>query len=118
MSPENDPFNNKRTTSRWPLRRGRKRLPTVRLGGRTPRRGFSLARLCRRVKLRWLKVKYLCILKKLKKYYDSFVRDMLEGSIAMESFHHRMALEASFAIPVMGLSFNPTTHAPNRPVYH
>ncbi|XP_073311423.1 uncharacterized protein [Primulina huaijiensis] len=84
----------------WTLRRGRRRMPTVRLGGKKARRGLFLVRLCRRVKLRWLKLKYLCILKKLKKYYDSFV---LEGSTAMESFQQRMLLEASFAIPVMGL---------------
>ncbi|KAG8380168.1 hypothetical protein BUALT_Bualt07G0165400 [Buddleja alternifolia] len=113
MSSETDPLYNKKpttphhptTTFRWTLRRGRQRLPTVRLGGKKPRRGFFLFRLCRRAKVKLLRVKYLCMLKKVKKYYDSLVKDMIDGSRTIESFQQRMLLETSFAIPVMGLSF-------------
>ncbi|XP_012856253.1 PREDICTED: uncharacterized protein LOC105975601 [Erythranthe guttata] len=122
MSSETEPLNNKlkkpstphhhrqsSTSFRWAaLRRGRQRLPTVRLGGgnKPGRRGFSIVRLCRRAKLKWLRLKYGCMLKKLKKYYDSLVKEMIEGSGAIQSFQQRMLLESSFAVPVMGLSFN------------
>ncbi|KAI3455632.1 hypothetical protein Pfo_012295 [Paulownia fortunei] len=127
MSSETDPLNNKRpthhhhptTSFRWTLRRGRQRLPTVRLGGKKPRRGFFLVRLCRRAKLKWLRLKYLSMLRKLKKYYDSFMKDVIEGSRTIESFQQRMLLETSFAIPVMGLSFStyPSTYALERPMF-
>ncbi|KAL3824503.1 hypothetical protein ACJIZ3_020532 [Penstemon smallii] len=125
MSSETDPLNitkhhRSATTFRWNLRRGRRRLPSVRLGGKKPRRGFFLVRLCRRAKLKWLRVKYLCMIKKLKKYYDSFLEDMIEGSRSIESFQQRMLLETSFAIPVMGLGFNsyPSSYAhDSRPMY-
>lgn len=123
MSSETDPFMNnkiKRSTTtatsssfRWNLRRGRRPLPSVRLGGKKPRRKFSLVRLCRRAKLKWLRLKYSCMLKKLKKYYESFVKDMMEGSRTIEAFQQRMLLETSFAVPAMGLSFNayPSTYS-------
>nr|XP_033517406.1 uncharacterized protein LOC117281673 [Nicotiana tomentosiformis] len=78
----------------------RKRLPMVRLGGeKKPRRGFILVKLFRRVKLKY-------ILKKLKQYYRSLVKDIVEGGGALDSFQQRLILETSFAVPVMGLSFN------------
>ncbi|XP_047962694.1 uncharacterized protein LOC125207410 [Salvia hispanica] len=93
------------TSFRWSLRT-RARLPTIRLGGKKPRRGFFLLRLCKKAKLKWLKLKYLSMLKKLKRYYNELVKDMIEGSGTIESFQQRMLLETSFAIPVMGLSLN------------
>ncbi|KAG6384061.1 hypothetical protein SASPL_156140 [Salvia splendens] len=86
--------------------RSRPQLPTVRLGGKKPRRGFFLLRLCKKAKLKWLKLKYLSMLKKLKSYYKDLVKDMIEGSGTIESFQQRMLLETSFAVPVMGLSLN------------
>lgn len=72
----------------------------VRLGGeKKPLRGFILVKLFRRVKLKR-------ILKKLKQYYRSLVKDIVEGGGALESVQQRLILEASFAVPVMGLSFN------------
>ncbi|KAL3632075.1 hypothetical protein CASFOL_025059 [Castilleja foliolosa] len=95
------------TNFRWPIRlKRRQRLPIVRLGGLKPRRGFFLTRLCKKAKLKWLRVKYMNMAKKLKKYYESLVKEILEGGRTIESFQQRMLLEASFAIPVMGLSFN------------
>ncbi|KAL2243186.1 UNVERIFIED_CONTAM: hypothetical protein Sindi_0436600 [Sesamum indicum] len=108
MSSETDPLvTNKRPTQnhqsfRWTLRRGRQRLPTVRLGGKKPR---FLLRLCKRAKLKWLRVKYVSLLKKVKKCYESMVKEVGEGRRTIESFQQRMLLETSFAIPVMGLSF-------------
>ncbi|XP_015078948.1 uncharacterized protein LOC107022886 [Solanum pennellii] len=87
----------------------KKKLPTVRLGGGkniNNRRRFSVAKLFRRVKLRWLKVQYTCLLKKMREYYQSAVKDIMENGGALDSFQQRLLLETSFAVPVMGLSFN------------
>lgn len=83
----------------------RRKLPIVRLGGK-PRFGFFLVKFVRRVKLKALKLKYLKMLKKLKEYYRSMAKDMIEGSGTMDSFQQRLLLETSFAVPVMGFSFN------------
>ncbi|XP_047959873.1 uncharacterized protein LOC125205099 [Salvia hispanica] len=114
MSSETAPLNpktlslrrNSATPFRWSLGRRRPRLPTVRLGGKRPRHGLSLPRLCKKAKLKWLELKYMSILKKLKNYYKGFMKDLMEGSTAIESYQQRMFLEASFGIPVMGLSMN------------
>ncbi|KAL1538097.1 hypothetical protein AAHA92_26879 [Salvia divinorum] len=113
MSSKTEPINQESLSQRrpsaasfrWSLR-SRSRLPSVRLGGKKPRRGFFLLRLCKKAKLKWLKVKYLSMLKRLKNYYKDLVKDMIEGSGTIESFQQRMLLETSFAIPVMGLSLN------------
>lgn len=94
------------TSFRWFLRRGRPRQPTIRLGGKKPRGGFFLTRLCKKAKVKWMKMEHLCMLKKLKKFYKSLVKDIIEGSATIESFQQRLLLETSFAVPVMGLSFN------------
>ncbi|KAL3528581.1 hypothetical protein ACH5RR_007903 [Cinchona calisaya] len=94
-------------TTRRRLSFRRRKLPTVRLGGnKKPRKGFFLVRLFRRVKLKSLKNKYFCMLKKLKNYYTSLVKDIIEAGGTIESFHQRVLLETSFAVPVMGISFN------------
>ncbi|XP_052176114.1 uncharacterized protein LOC127790584 [Diospyros lotus] len=107
-----DPVPDHRTSNPLPIRASthpaaafllrRRKRPYVRLGGRKPRRGIWVARLFRRVRLRWLKQR----LRKLKQYYRSLVRDIVEGSASMESVQQRILMETSFAIPVMGISFN------------
>lgn len=103
---------NPTTIFRWvPVRRKitfrKKRLPTVRLGdAKNPRRGFSVVKLFRRVRLRWLKLHYTCMLKKLKEYYQSAVKDIMESGGALDAFQQLLLMETSFAVPVMGLSFN------------
>ncbi|XAR67572.1 hypothetical protein NMG60_11002375 [Bertholletia excelsa] len=85
----------------------RRKLPTVRLGERKPRRGrHFLLRLFRRARLRWLKLNYLRILKKLKQYYRSLIRDIIDGSATAEAVQQRILMETSFAVPVLGVSFN------------
>ncbi|MCD7447421.1 hypothetical protein HAX54_029095 [Datura stramonium] len=86
----------------------RKKLPTVLLGGirgKKQRRRFSLVRIFRRVRLKWLKLQYLRMLKKLKEYYWSSVNNILEGHEAIDAFERRLLFETSFLIPVMALSF-------------
>lgn len=110
-----------RSTTRRRLSFRRRKLPTIRLGGKKPRRGgFLLVRLFRVVKMRTsLMHKYSCMLKKLKNYYRSLVKDMIEAGGTIESFQQRMLLETSFAVPVMGISFNsfPTNYGLDRPFW-
>ncbi|KAK4361765.1 hypothetical protein RND71_017006 [Anisodus tanguticus] len=88
----------------------RKKLPIVRLGGgaggKKQRRRFSLVKIFRRVRLKWLKLQYIRMLKKVKEYYESSVKDIMEGHEAIDAFQRRLLFETSFAVPVMGLSFN------------
>ncbi|KAF3948182.1 hypothetical protein CMV_025788 [Castanea mollissima] len=100
-----------RPRARIPLRR--RKLPTVRLGGnKKPRRVLNLAKIFRRMRLRWLKLRYRIMLKKLKEYYKNMIKDMKEASATLEIFHHRVLLEASLAVPVMGVSFNSYPYLP------
>ncbi|XP_047959876.1 uncharacterized protein LOC125205102 [Salvia hispanica] len=96
------------TPFRWSLGRRRPRLPTVRVGGKKSRHGFSLPRLYKKAKLKWLELKYLSMLKKLKNYYKELVKDVMQGSGTIESYQQCMLLEASFGLgnPVMGVSFH------------
>lgn len=81
----------------------KRKPPTLRLGGKKPR---LLVRLLRRIRLRWLKLRYLCMLKKLKEYYKRVVKELIEAGGSLESFQQRILLETSFAVPVMGVSFS------------
>ncbi|XP_056690896.1 uncharacterized protein [Spinacia oleracea] len=100
------------TTVTWPKRpkirlhrRGR-RLPTVHLGTSSkPRRGFFLARFLRRIRVRWLRLQHSCTLKKLKKYYRSLIKDLIEANAAAD-YQQRVFMDTSFAVPVVGASFS------------
>lgn len=96
---------------RIPLRR--RKLPTIRLGGdKKPRRVVTLAKIFRRMRLRWLKLQYMLMLKKVKEYYKNLIKDLKEAGATLETFHHRLLLEASLAVPVMGVSFNNYPYLP------
>ncbi|KAL3720794.1 hypothetical protein ACJRO7_005580 [Eucalyptus globulus] len=86
----------------------RRKLTTVRLGGRRPRRGLFLLNLWRKMRLRWLKLRYSCALKKLKAYYRSVVADIIEAGASVEALQQRMLMEATCAVPVMGLNSFPS----------
>ncbi|KAG5572975.1 hypothetical protein H5410_062741 [Solanum commersonii] len=86
------------TIFRWQSRkislRGKKR--TVWLSGeKKPRRGLILVNLYRRVKLK-------CVLKKMKHYYKSLVKEIMEGGSTLGSIQQRFILETSYAVPVLG----------------
>lgn len=85
------------------IQQRKRKPPTLRLGGKKPR---LLVRLLRRIRLRWLKLRYLCMLKKLKEYYKRVVKELIEAGGSLESFQQRILLETSFAVPVMGVSFS------------
>ncbi|KAG2728639.1 hypothetical protein I3843_01G209300 [Carya illinoinensis] len=98
-----------------PLRR--RKLPIVRLGdGKKPRRVLTLVKIFRRIRLRWLKLKYIRMMRKFKKYYRNVVKDLMEAGATLETFHQRVIMEASLAVPVMGVSFN--SYRPSVPGSH
>ncbi|XP_050234887.1 uncharacterized protein LOC126683097 [Mercurialis annua] len=101
------------TTFRCPNRRRiflrRRKLPTLRLGGKKSGRGVSLLRMLRKVRLRWLKLQYWCMLKKLKEYYSNLIKDVIEGGAILDSYQQRLG------VPVMAFNFYPSVPGPNRP---
>ncbi|XP_021638878.2 uncharacterized protein LOC110634247 [Hevea brasiliensis] len=106
---------------RWPTHRRislrRRKLPSVRLGGKKPRRGFFLLKMLRKMRLRWLKLHYSCMLRKLKEYYRNLIKDVIDAGATIEAYQQRLVMEASFAVPVMGLSFSsyPSMAGSDRP---
>ncbi|KAL7599333.1 hypothetical protein Lser_V15G25336 [Lactuca serriola] len=97
----------------WRLRR-KKKLPTVRLGGgqsRSPLQGGGsgslMAGMIRRIRVRWMKLKKACALKKLKEYYLCVLKELTENDNgSFEKRQQLLLMESSFGIPVMGITFN------------
>ncbi|CAH9130206.1 unnamed protein product [Cuscuta epithymum] len=92
------------------LRRRRKQ-PTARLGGekKPRRRGLFMVKLFRRVRVNWKWNYYSSLLKKMKAFCQSLMKDELAeyGGAIEYSFQQRLFMEASFAVPVgMGLPLN------------
>lgn len=99
---------------RFPLRR--RKLPIARLGGPRPRRSLVFVKMLKKIRLRWLKLQYLCMLKKLKESYRSMVKDLMEAGSSLETFHQRIFMETSFAIPMgVSLSSYPSVAGSDRP---
>ncbi|XP_019417805.1 PREDICTED: uncharacterized protein LOC109328680 [Lupinus angustifolius] len=86
----------------------RRKVQSVQLGGkRSRRRMVGLVRIFKRLRLKWLKLKYLCMLKKLKEYYKNLMKDLVEGAATIETFHQRLLMESSsFAMPLGVSSFS------------
>ncbi|KAK7294459.1 hypothetical protein RJT34_17348 [Clitoria ternatea] len=101
---------------RVPLLRRRK-MATVRLGGKKARRRiFGLFRIFKRLRLRWLKLQYIRMLKRLKEHYRNMVKDLVEAGATVESFQQRLFMESTFAIPVgFNLSSYPSRFGSDRP---
>ncbi|KAJ7963296.1 Receptor-type tyrosine-protein like [Quillaja saponaria] len=89
----------------------RRKLQTVRLGGKKPRRGFVLVKMWRKIRVRWLKFQYLCMLKKIKEYYKRLIKDLVEAGASIETFQQMVFMETSFAVPI-GVSFSTYPHLP------
>ncbi|KAK8608318.1 hypothetical protein V6N13_023744 [Hibiscus sabdariffa] len=98
------------TTHRHPrrriffIRRQNNKLPTVRLGGKKPRR-LSITKVLRK-KIKWVKLQYTCMLRKLTKHYRNLVKDIVEASASVEALQQRVFMESTFAVPVMRASFS------------
>ena len=45
------------------------------------------------------------MLRKLKMYYKSLIKDLIEANASVESYQQRVLMETSFAVPVVGVSF-------------
>ncbi|KAB5564009.1 hypothetical protein DKX38_004063 [Salix brachista] len=96
-------------TSQWPLRRRlsirRRKLPIIRLGGggggggKPRRRRMFLMRMLRGMRLRWLKLQYLSLLKKLKEYHRDLIKDFKVSGSSIEAYNQRLLMETSFAVP-------------------
>ncbi|MCL7036652.1 hypothetical protein MKW94_027397 [Papaver nudicaule] len=101
----------KSSNFRWYMRRkplGRRRkIPTVRLGGdpkKKPLRGLVIVKLLRRIRLKWLKLQYSCMLRKLKDAYYSVLKDLIEAGTTFESIQQRIMNESYFsAVPIMAV---------------
>ncbi|CAF2155219.1 hypothetical protein BRARA_A03215 [Brassica rapa] len=100
---------------RWPSSRRkvyiRRRKPqVVRLGGRNsgPRGRFSLKRVVRRMKFKWLRLYYVKLVKMIKGYYRNVAQEFADAGAA--TIQQRMTVEtAAFAAPGLGLSFCPVS---------
>ncbi|XP_010487191.1 PREDICTED: uncharacterized protein LOC104765209 [Camelina sativa] len=100
---------------RWPSSRRkiylRRRKPqVVRLGGKnsTPRGRFSLKRVVTRMRLKWLKLYYVRLVKNIKAYYSTVVKEFEDaGATTIQQRQRRTVETAAFAVPGLGLSFCP-----------
>lgn len=105
-----------RPMSRYRIPLRRRKLPMARLGGKKPPRAVILVRMFRKIRLRWLKLKYLCMLKKLKESYKNMVKDLVEAGATLETFQQRIFMETTFAIPLgVSLSSYPSLPGSDRP---
>ncbi|XVF86917.1 hypothetical protein PTKIN_Ptkin18bG0079300 [Pterospermum kingtungense] len=92
-------------------RENNKHLPTVRLGGNKPRRGLFIVRTLKKLRLRWLKLQYTCMLRKLRKYYKNLIKDIVEAAATVEAIQRPMFTESTFDVSVMGASWSTFTSA-------
>ncbi|KAJ4835144.1 hypothetical protein Tsubulata_033452 [Turnera subulata] len=98
-------------TSRWPTGRGiflhRRKRPVVQLGGKSPQtRGFSLARILRKMRLSSLKLKYLSMLRKLKLKKcnrSNTIKDSHEAGPTLEANQIKLRMENSLLVGGPGL---------------
>ncbi|CAH8306268.1 unnamed protein product [Eruca vesicaria subsp. sativa] len=87
----------------------RRKSQVVRLGGKNnvvPHGGFSFKKMVRKMKLRWLRLHYVKLVKKINGFYRNLVKEFADAGADLEALQKRMAVEgASFAVPGFGLSF-------------
>ncbi|XP_058743745.1 uncharacterized protein LOC131616436 [Vicia villosa] len=111
------------TMTTWQPRRKislfrRRKLQTVRLGGKSPRRRLlgGIVRIFRRMRVKWLKLQYLKLFKRLKEHYRNVVKDLIEAGASVETFHQRLFMESTFAIPLgVNLSTYPSRFGSDHP---
>ncbi|XP_050383335.1 uncharacterized protein LOC126800095 [Argentina anserina] len=105
-----------RRVSRYRVSLRRRKLPMARLGGKKPPRAVMLVRMFRKIRLRWLKLKYLNMLKKLKESYNKIMKDLMDAGATFETFQQRIFMETTFAIPMgVSLSSYPSIPGSDRP---
>ncbi|KAF7814021.1 uncharacterized protein G2W53_027990 [Senna tora] len=72
--------------------------------------------MVRKMKVRWVKLQYICMVRRVKEYYRKVVKDMADAGNSIDQFQQRVFMESTFAIPV-GLSFStsyPSRYGPPR----
>lgn len=91
--------------------RRRRKMAVARLGGKRSGRIMAWGRIVRKIRLKWVKMKCIEMVKKMKKYYKKLMKDIMEGGAYgyADSYQHRLLLETSFAIPILGVSLS--THS-------
>ncbi|CAA7024632.1 unnamed protein product [Microthlaspi erraticum] len=108
-----DPHSVITSAFRWPSSRRkvylRRRKPqVVRLGGKNskPRGRFTLKRMVTRMRLKWLRLYYVRLVKKIQGYYRDLVKEFADAGAT--TIQQRMTVEtAAFAAPGLGLSIYP-----------
>ncbi|XP_010261839.1 PREDICTED: uncharacterized protein LOC104600541 [Nelumbo nucifera] len=122
IHPYNVTHNHRNTIFRLPRRRKilttrRRKVQTIHLGGKKRRGGLFLVKVFRKIRLRWLKLQYSCMLKKLKDWYYSVVKDLIEAGATLEAVQQRLIMETYFTVPIMGVPATtiPSSFGPNRP---
>ncbi|KAI3980137.1 hypothetical protein MKX01_033278 [Papaver californicum] len=88
----------------------RKKLPSIRLGGKKVKKGFNqqVVRSIKKIKFKWIKLQYSCMLKRLKSFYYSMLKDLMDANnytgTNYDSMQQRIMMESYFSVPVMGVS--------------
>ncbi|CAL0308682.1 unnamed protein product [Lupinus luteus] len=92
----------------------RQKLQLLRLGGNSKQqRHGMLMRVVRMIRVKWLKLYYIRMLKKLKEYYQNFVKQLAETGATIETF---LFMESNFVIPTgLTISGCPSRHGLDRP---
>jgi len=111
------------TMTTWQPRRKvsifrRRKVQTVRLGSKKPRRRLigGIVRMFKRMRVKWLKLQYLRLLKRLKEHYRNVVKDLIEAGATVETFQQRLFMESTFAVPLgVNLSTYPSRFGSDYP---
>ncbi|GAU32989.1 hypothetical protein TSUD_358560 [Trifolium subterraneum] len=119
------PYHHQPTTTimTWQPRRKvtlyrRRKVQTVKLGGKKPRRRLigGIVRIFRKMRVKWLKLQYLKLFKRLKEHYRNLVKDLIEAGASIETFQQRIFMESTFAIPLgVNLSTYPSRFGSDYP---
>ncbi|KAL9665326.1 hypothetical protein QQ045_020745 [Rhodiola kirilowii] len=89
--------------SRPTMRLRPKQGVSIRLGGPRQRR---VTRYLMALKMKWLRLKQAFMLRKLRQYYRKFIKELIDSAASVDAFQRQLVAEASFAVPVMGISFS------------
>lgn len=68
------------------------------------------------MRVKWLKLQYLRLLKRLKEHYRNVVKDLIEAGATIETFQQRLFMESTFAVPLgVNLSTYPSRFGSDYP---
>ncbi|XP_010552239.1 PREDICTED: uncharacterized protein LOC104822658 [Tarenaya hassleriana] len=85
----------------------RRKTPAIRLGWKPRGRLCSVKRMVRRMRLKWVRLHYVRMVKEIRGYYRNLVKEFAGAGAELETIRRRIAVEtAAFAVPGLGLSFS------------